>query len=164
MFICDRNWTDIYSNSSVNLLFCFRMLQKKDRWSYYSNRMTSQACPGRWNTLWTLLTGHLQVVAARHYCTASDWWDPSTFFFFKLTLLRCYLYLFKCTFWISVEVMTITPKYRRFPLPAKVFLFFSTPSILQPLVWFLSFSRISYKWNHTLRFESIIGFGNTCIM
>ena len=78
-----------------------------------------------------------------------------------MTLLRCYLYLCKFTFWISVEGITITSKYRKFPLPANVFLFFSTPSILQPLVCFLSFSRISYKWNHTLSFESVVGFGNT---
>lgn len=84
--------------------------------------------------------------------------DPSHLLLFKLTLLRCYLYLCKFTFWIS-EGITITSKYRKFPLPANVFLFFSTPSIL-PLVCFLSF-RISYKWNHTLSFESVVGFGNT---
>ena len=150
MFICDRNWTDIYSNSSVNLLFCFRMLQKKDRWSYYSNRMTSQAFPGRWNTLWTLLTGQLQVVAARHYCTASDWWDPSTFFFFKLTLLRCYLYLFKFTFWISVEVMTITPKYRRFPsdqIASGRFQVVQSTDLLDSLIWVTDFFSQTYTYN-----------------
>ena len=102
--------------------------------------MTSQACPGRWSTWWTLQTGPLQVAAARPCCTARDWWDTQGLYFevgFTVHLVNCTC--LKCRFWILADIFSTTSRYRKSPLPTKVSLFPSTPGPRQLLVWFLSF-------------------------